>query len=234
MRIAWNKGLTGEDFKKHYKNGMGGLFKKGHNGGHRFTKGEQSWNKGLKTNYSNRKGKTFKEIFGEEKSIQMIEKMSNKKKGKVAYNKGIPLTEEQKTKLSNSLKGRKVWNKGKKFPKEEFPNLGLRATRHRIVMPLKDTKIEVKIQNFLKELGIEFYTHQYLGIEHSYQCDILVPSKNLVIECDGDYWHNYPFGNEKDKIRTSELIQRGFKVLRLWEREIKILNINTFKEKLNE
>ena len=29
-RIAWNKGLKGEEYKKHYPNGISNLFKKGH------------------------------------------------------------------------------------------------------------------------------------------------------------------------------------------------------------
>jgi very-short-patch-repair endonuclease len=53
---------------------------------------------------------------------------------------------------------------------------------------------------------------------------------NLIIECDGNYWHNYPFGNDRDKIRTTELIAQGFKVLRLWEHEIKQMDLNKFKE----
>lgn len=98
------------------------------------------------------------------------------------------------------------------------------------IFPIKDTKIEVKIQNFLKVLGIEFFTHQYIKeIEHGYQCDILIPSINLVIECDGDYWHKYPIGTKIDKIRTSELIEKGFKVLRLWESEINSMDLNKFK-----
>jgi very-short-patch-repair endonuclease len=234
MRTAWNKGLTGEEFKKHYKNGMKGLLTGKQGIGNRFHKGQKSWNKGLKTNYSNRKGKSMEEIFGKEKSIEMIKKMSIAKKGRPAHNKGRPLTKEQKMKLSESLKGRKVWNTGMKFPKEEYPALGLRATRHRIIMPLKDTKIEIKIQNFLKELNIEYFTHQYMNIQESYQCDILIPSMNLIIECDGDYWHNYPFGNNKDKIRTAELIAKGFKVIRLWERDIKKMDLNKFKEIINE
>jgi len=100
------------------------------------------------------------------------------------------------------------------------------------ITPMKDTSIEVKIQNFLKELEIDFFTHYHMSIEHYYRCDIFIPSLNLVIECDGDYWHKYPIGRDIDKIRTSELIERGFKVLRLWENEIKFLNINTFKEKI--
>jgi len=98
--------------------------------------------------------------------------------------------------------------------------------------PKKDTTIEVKIQNFLKQLGIDFFTHQYMKIEHGYQCDILIPSMNLIIECDGDYWHKYPIGRNIDNIRTSELLERGFKVLRLWEFEIKPMTIKQFEEKL--
>ena len=101
--------------------------------------------------------------------------------------------------------------------------------RNKQILPIKDTSIEVKIQNFLKELNIEFFTHQYIKIEHGYQCDIFVPSLNLVIECDGNYWHKYPTRNDIDNIRTKELLEGGFKVLRLWEVEIKEMNIDEFE-----
>ncbi len=125
------------------------------------------------------------------------------------------------------------WNKDKKLSKEAYPRFGWRTSRKYQIFPKKDSSIEVKIQNFLKELGIEFFTHQYMKIENGYQCDILIPSMNLVIECDGDYWHRYPIGRDIDKVRTKELIQKGFKVLRLWEREIRIMNISDFKKKIN-
>ena len=113
--------------------------------------------------------------------------------------------------------------------------LALKKSRAKQILPLKDSKIEVKIQMFLKELGYDFFTHQYMEeIEHKYQCDILIPSMNLVIECDGDYWHKYPIGLEKDHIRTKELIEKGFKVLRLWERDIKVMDVNNHKEKDQE
>ncbi|KKK87311.1 hypothetical protein LCGC14_2754500 [marine sediment metagenome] len=69
-------------------------------------------------------------------------------------------------------------------------------------------------------------------IKHGYQCDILIPAMDLVIECDGDYWHKYPCGTEIDNIRTKELIEKGFKVLRLWEREIEVMSLDEFKERL--
>ena len=56
-------------------------------------------------------------------------------------------------------------------------DLSARNKRNRAkqISPVKDTSIEVKIQDYLKELNIEFFTHQYIKeIEHSYQCDIII------------------------------------------------------------
>ncbi len=130
-------------------------------------------------------------------------------------------------KMSEEIK-----NKMKKYWRSPIGRKQQREKRVNQIFPKKDTSIEVKIQNFLKQLGIEFFTHQYMKIEHGYQCDILIPSINLVIECDGDYWHKYPIGNDVDHIRTKELIEKGFKVLRLWEFEIKSMKLNDFKNVL--
>lgn len=162
-------------------------------------------------------------------------KMSNSSTGKTMS------TPHKKNWLDSMNKLRKegqlvIWNKGlTKETDERVLALSkiVKELRKKQIFPKYDTKIEVKIQNFLKELGIEYFTHEYMKIiEHGYQCDILIPSMNLVIECDGDYWHKYPVGLEKDHIRTNELIEKGFKVLRLWEFEIKIMDIDNFKQAL--
>ena len=210
----------------------------------RKMKGRISWNK----------GKKYEELFGEKKAKEIKKEMSERKKGiKLQcnnWNKGLKMSEDHKKnhKLAmqnfrgenNPSKKSGVGEKisiaktGKKFPIDKYPNMGVRGFRYKLKIPKKDSSIEVKIQKFLKELGIEFFTHQYMKIEHGYQCDILIPSMNLVIEADGDYWHKYPIGNDIDHIRTRELISNGFKVLRLWEFEIKEMNINDFKNKLGE
>ena len=119
---------------------------------------------------------------------------------------------------------------GKKASQEQIDKF--KRWRRTQVSPIKDTSIEIKIQSFLRQLGITFFTHQYIKeIEHGYQCDILIPSMNLVIECDGDYWHKYPIGNDIDHIRTSGLLAKGFKVLRLWESDIKKMSFQDFKNK---
>ena len=164
-------------------------------------------------------------------SVKTKKKISNSLKGR-------PILEETKTKISNALKGRKLSKQRIKQMKEyaKSPKI-VKQFKERmkyIIRPTKDTSIEVKIQNFLKKLGIEFFTHQYIKIEHGYQCDILIPSMNMVIETDGDYWHKYPIGNDLDHIRTKELLEKGFKVLRLWECEIIPMDLNKFKLRLYE
>lgn len=111
----------------------------------------------------------------------------------------------------------------------------IKQKRAKQIVPLQDTTIEVKIQDYLKLLGIDFLTHQYMKeIEHSYQCDIFIPSMRLVIECDGIYWHKYPTGNNIDHIRTEEMISKGFKVLRLWEIDIRKMTLDELRTKILE
>lgn len=167
------------------------------------------------------------------------------------FKKGHVVTEEIRKKISDSSKGRKHSHesikkfiqkvKGRKYPKEQFPNWGFRANRLEFTLPVKDTKIEVKIQNYLKLLHIEFKTHYYISeINHGYQCDILIPTAKLVIECDGCYWHGCPTCNRKineyqnqqikeDAIRTKELNEIGYKIIRLWEHDIKKISLNEFE-----
>ena len=195
-------------------------------------------------------------FYGKHHLEETKRKISEKHKGKVSY----IMTEEIKKKISLSKMGNKnpmygihrfgkdspnygnpSWNKGLKgvqvawnkgVPATDKEKERLKKMRKNQVFPVKDTTIEVKIQNFLEQLGIDYFKHKYMNIKHGYQCDILIPSINLVIECDGDYWHKYPIGNDIDHIRTKELIENGFKVLRLWEFEIRKMNIKGFKDKL--
>jgi len=127
----------------------------------------------------------------------------------------------------------------------------LKESRSTQVFPLKDSKPEKIIQEFLTQLGIKFISHRYMKeIEHAYQCDIFIPSINLVIEADGNYVHadprKYIFNPsariydytaverwELDYIRTKEMLYKGFGVLRLWEKDIKKMDINQFKNLLD-
>ena len=118
--------------------------------------------------------------------------------------------------------------------------------RAKQIFPIKDSLPEIKIQNFLRQLNIEFIPHKNIReIEHRYQCDIFIPSMNLVIECDGDYWHgntnNPRFKNlnkfqintkERDNIRIKELQEKGFNVLRFWESDIEKMDLKDFMDRI--
>ena len=81
----------------------------------------------------------------------------------------------------------------------------------------KDTSIELKMQNILRENNIKFEKQKPLL--KKYIVDIFI-KPNIVIECDGDYWHNRPGAQERDKLRNVNLTNAGYKVLRFWEHEI--------------
>ena len=218
----------------------------------RFKKGEKAknWN-GFKKGHTIRKG------------VKLTEEGIIKRTETRRKNGWFKNPKEHKIRISKANKGKKKpprseeHNKNqreaqKKYLKEHPEEIErLKKQRAKIVLPLKDSSIEVKIQNFLKKLGIEFFTHQYINIKHAYQCDILIPSMNLIIECDGEFIHCNPLKYSPDFVRfpryetktakdiwkldnarTKELIEKGFKVLRLWEFEIKEMDINDFQNKI--
>jgi len=169
------------------------------------------------------------------------------------YEKDV--SDETRRKISESNKGKPSPMKGEHHTEETKKKM--KEARSKTIIPFKDTSIEVKIQNFLKLLGINFFTHQYMKIDHAYQCDILITIQPkviqpIVIECYGDFFHCNPIkysssfirfpNGEKiitaeevwklDNARTLELIEKGYKVLRLWENEIKVMQLDDFKNKI--
>ena len=166
----------------------------------------------------NLKGRTYEDIYGPEKAKEQKEKRRMKTKEK--YDNGTATFG---------------------FPKDGT----MKIKRSKQIFPIKDTWIEEKVQKWLMLLGINFYTHQYMDeLENAYQCDISIPlqgqiPQKTILECDGDWWHGnpakYPHPNkmqidrrERDKKRTAELKSKGFRVIRLWESEIKQMQLEQF------
>jgi len=61
--------------------------------------------------------------------------------------------------------------------------------------------------------------------------DFIDKRKKLIIEHYGDYWHNLPEWKERDKRRLVSYKNAGYKLLVVWEHELK--NLNKVKEKIN-
>ncbi len=103
------------------------------------------------------------------------------------------------------------------------------------------TSPEIAVNAILLKIGI-IYQKQF--ILNSVIYDFYVPSKNLLIEVDGDYYHANPLIYEqkdlngmqkknviKDKFKTSLAIGLGYDLIRIWENDIK-KNIQEVEEKL--
>jgi hypothetical protein len=217
---------------------------------------QQAWNKGIKQ-WENKIPPTLGRHHTDEEKEKLRQAQL---KNTARYWKGKKMPEEAKLKMKEHH-----WSKNKEF---KHPMLGkhhninskkkmsikklrylkehpekleeLKEMGRQVIVPLRDTSIEIKIQNFLKELKIGFFTHQYIkDIENRYCCDIFIPvqrnrdrfiSQPIIIECDGNYWHSYPIDRDIDNIRTKELTEKGYKVIRLWESKIKQIDLNNFKE----
>lgn len=80
------------------------------------------------------------------------------------------------------------------------------------------TSIEVATAAELDKLGIVYeWNAPLLG---KWCVDFLIASHNLVIECDGTYWHSLPEIVQKDQEKNKAILDAGYKLLRLPERDI--------------
>ncbi len=136
------------------------------------------------------------------------------KKGHVGLTKGRHFSEE----IIRNMRGRPptsgCFKKGHISYHTEESRQKLRIQRLKQVIPCKDTKIEVAIQNGLTNLGIQFRKHEpIIG-----QPDVFI-EPNLCIFADGYYWHNLEKWKKRDKIVNNELISRGYRLLRFSERK---------------
>lgn len=93
----------------------------------------------------------------------------------------------------------------------------LRVAMHRLQEERGPTSIEAAVCATLDSLGIEYEFQKQID---RLRVDVFVPSYNLVIECDGDYWHNLPHVRERDRRRDAWLRSNGYRVVRVWGSKI--------------
>jgi len=82
----------------------------------------------------------------------------------------------------------------------------------------QETSIEKAIKEILLIKKIDFEQQKQLG---PWFVDFYLPKYNLVIECDGDYWHSLPDVVKRDKCKNHWLWRNGFSYIRLKEKDIK-------------
>lgn len=125
--------------------------------------------------------------------------------------------------------GRPSGNRGKKLSGillEKVKQNGLKGLLKQQTMK-EPTSIEKKVYEELKVRGILFEKQRL--INGKFLVDAYIPSLNLVIEADGDYWHSLDRVKKRDKAKNAYLTKCGYNLLRLTETEI---NNGLFKERL--
>lgn len=108
-------------------------------------------------------------------------------------------------------------NVGEKHPrfgkKEERSHLERRVDAIKKTLKSKPpTCLEKELFIYLDQLGIKYVKQVRIGVTI---VDAFVPDFNLCIFADGKYWHEKPEMIERDQRHNKELIDTGYKVLRL-------------------
>lgn len=149
------------------------------------------------------------------------ERISKNNKGKLLGNKNPSKRLDVRKKISKALIGHKGVFAGKKRPEHSKKMKGRKQTREHIKKRFsknKDTLIERIIEKVLLNLNI-IYVKQEVII--GFCVDFYLPEYNLIIECDGDYWHNKEGAKEKDNMKDIKFKNSQIKILRLTEFDIK-------------
>jgi very-short-patch-repair endonuclease len=95
-------------------------------------------------------------------------------------------------------------------------------------MDRKPTKPEKLFKKILKQLGVEYQTQEIVGGKIY---DFYIPSKNILVEVDGDYWHGKDTsfedmkGFQRKAVKNDmmkDVIARGsgYQIERVWEQEL--------------
>ncbi len=79
------------------------------------------------------------------------------------------------------------------------------------------TKPELKMKELLDQAGIQYLFQEPIA---GYLVDFLLPESKTIIEVDGECWHKFSDGREKDRVRDTDLKRLGYKVIRFWAQNV--------------
>lgn len=122
------------------------------------------------------------------------------------------------------------WNSGKTgiYSDETIEKIRQAAIEQFENGAFQKTSIEKAMEELLQEMNLNY---KYSFIIEKRQYDFLLTDYNIIIECDGDYWHANPkfFPEPKDwQIERQEIDREknriaedsGYIILRFWEDDI--------------
>jgi very-short-patch-repair endonuclease len=145
----------------------------------------------------------------------------------------------EKTSATRRINNTPSWNSGKTgiYSEETIEKIRSATLKQMENQVFRKTSIERIMEQYLIEKLIPY---RYSVILEKRQFDFLLTELNVIIECDGDYWHANPkfFPNPHDwQIKRKQIDQQknmiaqrnGYQLLRFWENDI----LNNFDEVKN-
>jgi len=81
------------------------------------------------------------------------------------------------------------------------------------------SKPELIMARSLTNAGLEYKAQYRLGNDGR-PFDFYVPILNLLIECDGEYWHSLPGRAESDAAKTALARKQGYMLIRITAQQI--------------
>lgn len=124
-------------------------------------------------------------------------------------NLGKTFSPEWRAALSASRLGKR---RGKYVQTEDGLRRMREAAARRLRVPNRVSYIEKAVKGVLDVLGVD-YVFQYPVA--GFVADFYVPSRNLILECDGEYWHALPKMRARDERHDAKLVALGYRVARL-------------------
>lgn len=169
------------------------------------------------------RNKISKANTGKEFTEEHCKNISKSHIGKPSSMLGKHHRKESKEKISNSEKGKIISEE----TKENIRLAVIKVMEEKRGSAFKNTLPERLVKEELELRSIPFVQSKYIKAGRVVVDFFIEP--NIVIECDGDYWHNLPGSKEKDADRTYCMKMAGYEVYRFWEHEIK----NNVKDCIN-
>lgn len=143
------------------------------------------------------KGKSWHETYTQEEIEKLMLTYKDEKRNEKISNalKDVPKSEEHAEKCREN--GRS----------EKSILINREKMRERLASGKFSISSEIEkefIDKCIRPLNIDFETQHYLNEIHHY-CDVFIPSKNMVIEFQGDYWHGNPKKYKKEDLTSFQL-----------------------------
>lgn len=132
---------------------------------------------------------------------------------------------DEKAKINMSNAQKKYWGSLSKEERERKVKIFINAPKKKI----KNTSIELKVKKQLDDLNLKYKQQKYCynkRINKGFYIDFYLPDYDVMIECNGTYWHSKPKRIERDLVLKDavengcKIKHKNLKLITLWDWEI--------------